>query len=46
MGKWKLDGIATGESPRKAEIVHPFGSVEDFWKLGSSHVFETLSEKN
>lgn len=46
MGKWKLDGTATGESPRKAEIVRPFGSVEDLWKFSSSHVFETLSEKN
>lgn len=44
-GKWKLCGIATGESPGKAEIVYGFACVEHLWKF-ASHVFEILGEKN
>lgn len=46
MGKWKLDATATGESPRKAEIVCAFGCVEGLWIFDSPHVFEMLSGKN
>jgi len=46
MGKWKLDGIATEEIPRNAEIVCSFGCVEGPWKFDSFHMFEIFSEKN